>query len=50
MGPTGWIASLVAALVVGLALVGMSAAADPPPVTVIGDSVLTAVQWNAKPL
>lgn len=27
-----------------------NAAADPPQVTVIGDSVLTAVQWNAEPL
>ena len=46
----GWIASFAAALIVGLATIGQSAAADPPRVTVIGDSVLTAVEWNATPL
>ena len=46
----GWITSFAAALVAGLAMIGSSAAADPPPVTVIGDSVLTAVEWNETPL
>src|SRR6266566_4387197 len=45
-----WISSSAAALVVALAMIGTSAAADPPGVTVIGDSVLTAVEWNATPL
>jgi hypothetical protein len=46
----GWISSFAAALVAGLALLGSSAAAEQPRVTVIGDSVLTAVEWNATPL
>ena len=46
----GWITSFAAALIVGLATIGTSAAADPPRVTVIGDSVLTAVEWNTTPL
>ena len=46
----GWIASFAAALIVGLAMIGPSGAAEPPRVTVIGDSVLTAVEWNATPL
>ena len=46
----GWISSFAAAVVAGLALIGSSAAADQPRVTVIGDSVLTAVEWNATPL
>jgi hypothetical protein len=45
----GWISSLAATVVAGLALIGTSAAADPPRVTVIGDSVLTAVEWNGTP-
>ena len=49
-GGMGWITSFAAALVAGLAMIGSSAAADPPQVTVIGDSVLTAVEWNATPL
>jgi Putative Ig domain len=46
----GWISSFAAAVVAGLALLGSSAAAEQPRVTVIGDSVLTAVEWNATPL
>jgi hypothetical protein len=46
----GWISSFAAAVVAGLALLGSSAAAAQPRVTVIGDSVLTAVEWNATPL
>jgi hypothetical protein len=46
----GWITSFATALVAGLAMIGSSAAADPPHVTVIGDSVLTAVEWNETPL
>ena len=46
----GWISSFSATLIAVLALVGTSAAATPPRVTVIGDSVLTAVEWNATPL
>ncbi len=42
--------SVAAAVVAGFALSGSSAAAGPPRVTVIGDSVLTAVEWNATPL
>ena len=34
----GWVSSVAAAVVAGLALIGTSAAADPPRVTVIGDS------------
>jgi hypothetical protein len=45
-----WSSSFAAALVAALAMIGTSAAADPPRVTVIGDSVLTAVEWNATPL
>jgi hypothetical protein len=45
-----WISSFVAALVAALAMIGTSAASEPPRVTVIGDSVLTAVEWNATPL
>jgi hypothetical protein len=45
-----WISSSAAALVAALAMIGTSAAADPPRVTVIGDSVLTAVEWNTTPL
>src|SRR5882757_10791816 len=45
-----WISSFAAALVAALAMIGTSAASDPPRVTVIGDSVLTAVAWNATPL
>jgi len=45
-----WISSFAAALVAALAMIGSSAAADPPRVTVIGDSVLTAVEWNTAPL
>ena len=47
-----WIASCAATLVAALAMIGASAsaAADPPRVTVIGDSVLTAVEWNETPL
>jgi hypothetical protein len=46
----GWCASFAAALIAGLAITGTSTAADPPRVTVIGDSVLTAVEWNSAPL
>jgi hypothetical protein len=46
----GWIASFATALIVGLGTISTSAAADPPRVTVIGDSVLTAVEWNTTPL
>lgn len=44
--------AMVAAVVIVMALAGASAGtADPPPqVTVIGDSVLTAVYWNKEPL
>jgi hypothetical protein len=45
-----WISSSAAALVAALAMIGTSAASDPPRVTVIGDSVLTAVEWNSTPL
>lgn len=45
-----WTSSFAAVLVAGLALTAASAASDPPRVTVIGDSVLTAVEWNATPL
>jgi hypothetical protein len=43
---------LIAALAALAALAGSANAAveTPPRVTVIGDSVLTAVQWNAEPL
>jgi hypothetical protein len=43
---------LATLIVVMAALAGSAQAADAPPpqVTVIGDSVLTAVQWNADPL
>jgi hypothetical protein len=44
---------VLAVLIVTLAMLAASAnAADqaPPQVTVIGDSVLTAVEWNAEPL
>ena len=46
----GWISSFGATVVAALALIGTSAASDPPQVTVIGDSVLTAVEWNNTPL
>jgi hypothetical protein len=45
-----WISSFAATLVAALAIIGTSTAADPPRVTVIGDSVLTAVEWNSTPL
>ncbi len=45
-----WVASVAAAVVVALASVGSSTAAAEPRVTVIGDSVLTAVEWNHTPL
>ena len=45
----GWISSFAATFVAVLAVVAPSAAADAPRVTVIGDSVLTAVEWNATP-
>src|SRR5260221_12763959 len=48
--PMMWISSFAAVLVTTLAMIGTSAASDPPHVTVIGDSVLTAVEWNAAPL
>lgn len=46
-------ALVIALLIVGLATVGSSAAtaaSGPPRVTLIGDSILTAVQWNATAL
>ena len=45
-----WISSFGATVLASLALMGSSAASDPPHVTVIGDSVLTAVEWNNTPL
>jgi putative Ig domain-containing protein len=45
-----WISSFAATIVAAFAMIGTSTAADPPRVTVIGDSVLTAVEWNATPL
>ena len=45
-----WISSFAATVLAALALIGTSAASDPPHVTVIGDSVLTAVEWNSTPL
>jgi hypothetical protein len=46
----GWISSFAAMVVAVLAVVAPSSAADAPRVTVIGDSVLTAVEWNNTPL
>jgi hypothetical protein len=43
-------ATAFAAAIFGLLAVGASAAEQPPQVTVIGDSVLTGVLWNAGPL
>jgi hypothetical protein len=45
-----WISSFAATVVAALAIIGTSTAGDPPRVTVIGDSVLTAVEWNNTPL
>lgn len=44
-GPT-----VILVLLVAMLASSASASNDPPQVTVIGDSVLTAVQWNAEPL
>jgi hypothetical protein len=44
-------AVVATSLLVGLAAAaGSAAAAAPPSVSVIGDSVLTAVEWNEQPL